>query len=121
MSNTNTNTMIADRDVPLYRPSQKMFTPTLTRTEVRILRFYQSVPKKPNKVLGGGFGGGHYFIRSLSSIAAATDCDEKTVRRANEHFAQLGILMWKSGHGNGITGEGQANQIWAGDAGLGWV
>jgi hypothetical protein len=99
------NIMIADRDVLIDRRPRKMCTPTLTTTEVRILRFYKSIAE-PDKTLGVG----KYFIRSLPSIAAVAGCSTKTVRRANEHFAQLGVLLWASGHGNGIVGKGQANQ-----------
>jgi hypothetical protein len=79
----------------------------LTPAEVRILRFYKSIAK-PDKARGVG----RYFIRSLKTIAAATDCTPKTVTRANTHFGNLGILIWAPGNGGDWkTGlKGQPNQ-----------
>jgi hypothetical protein len=94
--------MIADHDVlidrimvtwtgPNTRSKPKAIpVTTLTRSEDRILRYY--------KKIGTRAKGGLYFCRSLEQIARATDCTEKTVRRANEHFEALNILVWIRGH-----------------------
>lgn len=103
----NDNVMIADHDVNLNPQPPKVYTSTLTPAEVRILRLYKSIAK-PNKALGVG----RYFIRSLPTIADAVGCAPTTVRRANDHFAALGILMWKSGNGGDWKSglKGQPNQ-----------
>jgi hypothetical protein len=83
----------------------------LTPAEIRILRYYKSIGKVDRSI-----GSGLRFCRSLKTIAAATGCvgkfADKTVRRANEHFAALGILMWIKGNSQSwrAGSRGQANK-----------
>jgi hypothetical protein len=85
------NQMIADRDV-VIRPT-KMYTARLTKSDIRILRFYRSIGKVDRSL-----GTGLRFCRSLKTIAAEIGVNEKTVRRSNDHFRALGILSWVSGN-----------------------
>ena len=60
----------------------------LTKSERIILRYYRSL----------GRGLQLDFVRSLKTIAAECGTSTKTVQRANDHFAALGILIWLSGN-----------------------
>jgi hypothetical protein len=60
-----------------------------TKTEVRILKHYADIVRHGR------------FCTSLPTIAAATGCSSKTVRRANVKFMTLGILSWIRGNGSG--------------------
>jgi len=75
----------------------------LTKNETAILDYYRSLKEEK-------------FSRSLKTIARAAGMNEKTVRRANNHFQQLGILSWIRGHGGqGNTGPRtpcMPNQYW---------
>jgi hypothetical protein len=99
------NTMIADRDV-VIRPA-KEYTTQLTKSEIRILQFYRSIGK-----VDSSLGTGLRFRRSLKTIAAEIAVNEKTIRRANDHFAALGILSWISGNSASWRGDkgGQASK-----------
>jgi hypothetical protein len=58
----------------------------LTKSETAILDYYRSLNEER-------------FCRSLKTIAKATGVNERSVRRANERFAKMGILSWIRGHG----------------------
>ena len=60
-----------------------------TKAEVRILEHYADIVRHER------------FCTSLPTIAAATGCSSKTVRRANARFMTLGILSWIRGNGSG--------------------
>ena len=65
---------------------QALSTPQFTKSEQRILNYYLSLNEER-------------FCRSLLTIARATGVSKKTVERANERFAELGILSWLRGNG----------------------
>jgi DNA-binding GntR family transcriptional regulator len=60
-----------------------------TKAEVRIFEQYAHIVRHGR------------FCTSLPTIAAATGCSSKTVRRANAKFMTLGILSWIRGNGSG--------------------
>jgi alpha-mannosidase len=70
-------------------------TTKLTKSEQTILTYYKQLTKQSDK-----------FCLRLEKIARTLGIDEKTVRRANTHFRELGWLFWIAGS------KGQANQYW---------
>jgi DNA-binding transcriptional regulator YhcF (GntR family) len=63
----------------------------LTKSERTILEYYRSLKEEK-------------FCCSLLTIARATGMNEKTIRRANDHCRQLGLLSWIRGNGNRVAG-----------------
>lgn len=105
-SNKMGNKMVADRNV-VIRPL-KPLTDKLTTTEVRVLKFYKSIGRTDRSMSAG-----LRFCRSLETVAGELGVNEKTIRRANDHFRALGVLSWKSGNsGRRGSEEGLANQYW---------
>jgi hypothetical protein len=62
----------------------------LTPAETRILTLYADLADREGR-----------FSRSRFTIGKDASCSEKTVRRANRKFRDMGILSWIAGHGNG--------------------
>ena len=62
----------------------------LTPTELRIVTIYADLADREGR-----------FSRSRFTIGRDAICSEKTVRRANRKFRDMGILSWIAGHGNG--------------------
>ena len=62
----------------------------LTLAETRILTLYADLADREGR-----------FSRSRFTIGKDASCSEKTVRRANRKFRDIGILSWIAGHGNG--------------------
>ena len=79
----------------------KAYTEKLSATETRVLKFYKSLKDGDSK-----------FCRSVNTIAIELGVSPKTIRRANEHLREIGLLSWKSGHGNGLGRPCLANQYW---------
>lgn len=79
----------------------KAYTEKLTATETRVLKLYKSLKDRDGN-----------FCRSVATIAEELGVSPKTVRRANAHLKQIGVLSWKSGHGNGFGQPCQANRYW---------
>jgi hypothetical protein len=79
----------------------KPFTNRLTTTETRILAFYKSLTDSDDK-----------FSRSIATIADELGVSPRTIRYANNHLKELGLLSWRSGHGNGSGRTCLANRYW---------
>jgi hypothetical protein len=79
----------------------KVYTEKLSATETRVLKFYKSLKDRDGN-----------FCRSVKTIAKELGVSPKTVRRANAHLKEIGLLSWKSGHGNGFGKPCQANRYW---------
>lgn len=79
----------------------KAYTEQLTATETRVLKFYKSLKDRDGN-----------FCRSVKTLAAELGVSPKTIRRANAHLKEIGLLSWKSGHGNGFGQPCQANRYW---------
>src|SRR4029077_3434078 len=72
----------------------------LTRSEVRILRFYRDFRNER-------------FCCSIKTIAARCGIESRTVQRAKAQFQDIGILSWVSGNSaswRGPNSRGQANK-----------